>query len=112
ASQLAHPLCGRPEEYTRQTIVETMPYVEDPLEEPDARGTRTQVQHFEVSAEEAGQRLANYVHKRLSGVPRSRAYRVIRKGEVRVNRRRAAPQTRLEPHDRIRIPPARGMPRP
>ncbi len=88
-----------------------MPYVEDPLEEPDARGTRTEVQHFEVSAEEAGQRLDNYVHKRLSGVPRSRVYRVIRKGEVRVNGRRAGPQTRLEPHDRIRIPPVRVMPR-
>src|SRR5207248_9143444 len=34
-----------PEEYTRQTVVETMSYVEDPLEEPDARGTRTEVQH-------------------------------------------------------------------
>src|SRR5205807_2448922 len=88
-----------------------MSYVEDPLEEPDARGTRTEVQHFEVSAEEAGQRLDNYVHKRLSGVPRSRMYRVIRKGEVRVNGRRAGPQTRLEPHDRIRIPPVRVMPR-
>src|SRR5438132_51371 len=88
-----------------------MSYVEDPLEEPDARGTRTEVQHFEVSAEEAGQRLDNYVHKRLSGVPRSRVYRVIRKGEVRVNGRRAGPETRLEPHDRIRIPPVRVMPR-
>jgi 23S rRNA pseudouridine955/2504/2580 synthase len=87
-----------------------MSYVEDPLEEPDARGIRTEVQHFEVSAEEAGQRLDNYVHKRLTGVPRSRVYRVIRKGEVRVNGRRAGPETRLKPHDRIRIPPVRLVP--
>jgi len=88
-----------------------MSYIEDPLEEPDARGIRTEVQHFEVSAEEAGQRLDNYVHKRLSGLPRSRVYRLIRKGEVRVNGRRAGPETRLKPHDRIRIPPVRVLPR-
>lgn len=87
-----------------------MPYVEDPLEEPDARPIRTEVQHFEVSAEEAGQRLDNYVHRRLAGVPRSRVYRVIRKGEVRVNGRRAGPETRLQPHDRVRIPPVRVAP--
>ena len=88
-----------------------MPYVEDPLEEPDARPVRTEVQHFEVSAEEAGQRLDNYVHRLLAGVPRSRVYRVIRKGEVRVNGRRAGPETRLKPHDRVRIPPVRVVPR-
>src|ERR1700756_4632638 len=89
-----------------------MPYVEDPLEEPAARPIRTEVQHFEVSAEEAGQRLDNYVQKLLAGLPRSRVYRVIRKGEVRVNGRRAGPETRLRPHDRIRIPPVRVIPRP
>jgi 23S rRNA pseudouridine955/2504/2580 synthase len=87
-----------------------MPYVEDPLEEPDPRSIRTGVQHFEVSAEEAGQRLDNYVHRRLAGLPRSRLYRVIRKGEVRVNGRRAGPETRLKPHDRVRIPPVRVAP--
>jgi 23S rRNA pseudouridine955/2504/2580 synthase len=87
-----------------------MPYAEDLLEEPDARPIRTGVQHFEVRAEEAGQRLDNYVHKRLAGVPRSRIYRLIRKGEVRVNGRRAGPETRLQPHDRVRIPPVRVSP--
>ncbi len=87
-----------------------MPYAEDLLEEPDARPVRTEVQHFEVSAEEAGQRLDNYVHRRLAGVPRSRVYRVIRKGEVRVNGRRAGPETRLQPHDKVRIPPVRLSP--
>jgi len=50
-----------------------MPYVEDLLQQPDARPIRTEVQHFEVSAEEAGQRLDNYVRARLAGVPRSRS---------------------------------------
>jgi 23S rRNA pseudouridine955/2504/2580 synthase len=69
------------------------------------------VQHFEVSEEEAGQRLDNYVQRRLgAAVPRSRIYRVIRKGEVRVNGRRAGPELRLQRHDRIRIPPVRLAP--
>jgi len=74
---------------------------------PDASGNRTEVRHFEVTMEEAGQRLDNVLQRLLSGVPRSRVYRVIRKGEVRVNGRRAGPELRLQPHDRIRIPPMR-----
>src|SRR5256714_7987406 len=88
-----------------------MPYAEDPLPEPDPREIRTAVQHFEVSLQEAGQRLDNYVQTRLGVLPRSRVYRVIRKGEVRVNGRRAGPETRLQPKDRIRIPPVRVLPR-
>jgi 23S rRNA pseudouridine955/2504/2580 synthase len=87
-----------------------MPYVEKPLSEQDSRGIRTEVQHLEVLPEEAGQRLDNYLHRRLGGLPRSRVYRVIRKGEVRVNGRRAAPETRLNAHDKIRVPPVRLAP--
>jgi 23S rRNA pseudouridine955/2504/2580 synthase len=68
------------------------------------------VRHFEVTDEEAGQRLDNYVHKHLGDIPRSRVYRVIRKGEVRVNGHRAGPDTRLQAHDKIRIPPVRVRP--
>jgi 23S rRNA pseudouridine955/2504/2580 synthase len=88
-----------------------MPYVKNPLSGPEATASRSSVQHFEVSGEEAGQRLDNYVQKRLGEVPRSRIYRVIRKGEVRVNGRRAGPETRLAPHDKVRIPPVRLVPR-
>jgi 23S rRNA pseudouridine955/2504/2580 synthase len=95
------------QEYTLQTVVETMPYVEDPLPEQERAEIRTQVQHLTVTAEEAGQRLDNFIHKRLGGMPRSRIYRVIRKGEVRVNGRRAGPEQRLAAEDRIRIPPVR-----
>ncbi|HEY8051634.1 MAG: RluA family pseudouridine synthase [Steroidobacterales bacterium] len=72
---------------------------------PENAAIRTGVQHFEVSEDEAGQRLDNYIHKRLGGVPRSRVYRVIRKGEVRVNGKRAGPETRLALNDKVRIPP-------
>jgi 23S rRNA pseudouridine955/2504/2580 synthase len=87
-----------------------MSYVKNPTAGPEALGPRTAVQHFEVSADEAGQRLDNFVQRRLTGVPRSRVYRVIRKGEVRVNGRRAAPETRLVVSDRVRIPPVRLAP--
>jgi 23S rRNA pseudouridine955/2504/2580 synthase len=87
-----------------------MSYVEDHLPEHDSRETRTSVQHLEVTAEEAGQRLDNFVRKRLGDVPRSRIYRVIRKGEVRVNGRRAGPETRLKAQDLIRLPPVRVLP--
>ncbi len=87
-----------------------MPYAEDALPEHDSQQTRTEVQHLEVTSEEAGQRLDNFVRKRLGDVPRSRVYRVIRKGEVRVNGRRAGPETRLKALDRIRLPPVRLLP--
>lgn len=87
-----------------------MPYAEDPLPEHDSQEIRTKVQQLEVTAAEAGQRLDNFVLKRLGDVPRSRVYRVIRKGEVRVNGRRAGPETRLKAQDRIRLPPVRTLP--
>jgi 23S rRNA pseudouridine955/2504/2580 synthase len=87
-----------------------MPYAEDALPSPPASEIRTQVQHFEVTLDEAGQRLDNYLQKHLGSVPRSRVYRVIRKGEVRVNGRRAGPETRLSANDKVRIPPVRVAP--
>lgn len=87
-----------------------MPYGEAPLSEHDPRPIRTEVQHSEVTEDEAGQRLDNYVHKHLGSVPRARVYRVIRKGEVRVNGRRAGPETRLGLGDKVRLPPVRVLP--
>ncbi len=80
------------------------------MPESEVPETRTTVQHCEVTAEEAGQRLDNYLQKRLGDLPRSRIYRVIRKGEVRVNGKRAGPETRLNASDKIRIPPVRLVP--
>jgi 23S rRNA pseudouridine955/2504/2580 synthase len=87
-----------------------MSYAKDSRLSHVPNGARTEVQHLEVNPEEAGQRLDNYVHRRLGAVPRSRIYRLIRKGEVRVNGRRAGPDARLQPHDRIRVPPVRLRP--
>jgi 23S rRNA pseudouridine955/2504/2580 synthase len=84
-----------------------MPYVKSTVTPQGPGESRSGVQHFEVTEEAAGQRLDNYIQRRLGGLPRSRVYRIIRKGEVRVNGHRAGPELRLQLHDRVRIPPVR-----
>jgi 23S rRNA pseudouridine955/2504/2580 synthase len=61
----------------------------------------------QVGAEAAGQRIDNYLTKRLKGVPKSHIYRIVRSGEVRVNSRRVRAEYRLEEGDRVRVPPVR-----
>lgn len=66
---------------------------------------RTKVQFLEVFEAGEGQRLDNFLIRHLKGVPRSRIYRIIRKGEVRVNKKRAKPEKKLSLGDLVRIPP-------
>jgi len=66
-----------------------------------------QVQHLTVDAESSGQRLDNFLLRLLKGVPKTHVYRVIRSGEVRVNKGRAAADTRVAEGDQIRVPPVR-----
>jgi 23S rRNA pseudouridine955/2504/2580 synthase len=66
-----------------------------------------QVQHVRVDAESAGQRLDNFLLRRLKGVPKTHVYRIVRSGEVRVNKGRAQADTRLAEGDEIRLPPVR-----
>lgn len=54
----------------------------------------------------AGQRLDNFLMGLLKGVPRSRVYQMIRRGEVRINGGRARPDSRLADGDELRVPPA------
>ena len=65
------------------------------------------VRYVEITAEEDGQRLDNYLLRVLKGVPKSHIYRIIRGGEVRVNKKRAKALSRLCKGDMIRIPPVR-----
>jgi 23S rRNA pseudouridine955/2504/2580 synthase len=58
----------------------------------------------------AGQRLDNFLLRELKGVPRSRVYRLLRRGEVRVNGGRAKPDYRLAADDLVRLPPLRATP--
>jgi 23S rRNA pseudouridine955/2504/2580 synthase len=62
---------------------------------------------IEVTEDEAGQRIDNYLLARLKGVPKSHVYRILRSGEVRVNSGRVEASRRVEAGDRIRIPPVR-----
>jgi 23S rRNA pseudouridine955/2504/2580 synthase len=65
------------------------------------------VRQLEVGERGAGQRLDNFLARILGEVPRSHIFRVIRKGEVRVNGKRAKPETRLQASDTVRVPPVR-----
>ena len=60
-----------------------------------------------IDSSHAGQRLDNFLIKKLKGVPKSHIYRIVRKGEVRVNKKRCKVQQRLENGDEVRIPPIR-----
>jgi len=62
---------------------------------------------LEVGEEAAAQRIDNFLLRRLKGVPKSHVYRVLRSGEVRVNSGRVKPEYRLQPGDRVRVPPIR-----
>jgi len=68
---------------------------------------RAGVEHLAIGPEAEGQRLDNFLLARLKGVPKSRVYRLLRKGEVRVNGGRAKPEYRLAEGDQVRIPPVR-----
>ena len=65
------------------------------------------MRRVEIDAGSEGQRLDNFLVKVLKGVPKTHVYRVIRSGEVRVNKGRAAADTRLALGDEVRIPPMR-----
>lgn len=65
------------------------------------------VQIVEIDEESAGQRVDNYLVRILKGVPRSHVYKLMRRGEVRLNGRRVRANSRLQPGDRLRLPPVR-----
>ncbi|GAA5217827.1 23S rRNA pseudouridine(955/2504/2580) synthase RluC [Corallincola platygyrae] len=68
---------------------------------------RPKVQKVVVSEDYAGQRIDNFLKLRLKGTPKSMIYRIIRKGEVRVNGKRVKAEYKLCPQDEVRIPPVR-----
>lgn len=70
------------------------------------------VRYLKIDENRAGQRLDNFLIATLKGVPKSRIYRILRKGEVRINKGRARPDYRLEAGDVVRIPPLRLAPPP
>jgi 23S rRNA pseudouridine955/2504/2580 synthase len=63
----------------------------------------------EVGSEDAGQRIDNFLMRQLKGVPKSYIYRILRKGEVRVNKGRVKAPYKVQPGDWVRIPPVRSV---
>jgi len=66
---------------------------------------RTPVQLVKIESDYAGQRVDNFLITRLKGMPKTRIYRLLRKGEIRVNKKRTEQSYRLQDGDEIRLPP-------
>ncbi|WP_067865422.1 23S rRNA pseudouridine(955/2504/2580) synthase RluC [Neptuniibacter marinus] len=66
-----------------------------------------QVRFVEITEGNAGQRVDNFLITALKGAPKSLIYRIVRKGEVRVNKKRVKPEYKLQLNDLVRIPPVR-----
>jgi 23S rRNA pseudouridine955/2504/2580 synthase len=81
--------------------------VAESLPRSPASQVQPQVKLVEISEEDAGQRIDNYLLRVLKGVPKSHVYRVLRSGEVRVNKGRIDQTYRLQQGDVVRIPPVR-----
>lgn len=89
-----------------KNIDKTRHYANDPSADR-AESLAPVVQHRVVEEEEAGQRLDNYLLRHLKGVPKSKVYRIVRSGEVRINGGRCQPDQRLVAGDQLRLPPVR-----
>lgn len=76
------------------------------MTEPNA-GARSALTLHTVTEQEASQRIDNFLLRHFKSVPRSRVYRLLRRGEVRVNRRRVGADYRLCAGDEVRLPPVR-----
>lgn len=75
------------------------------MTEHDTQASRARI--VAVDADHDGRRIDNFLLGELKGVPRTRIYRILRKGEVRVNKGRIRPDYRLRTGDQVRIPPLR-----
>ena len=73
----------------------------------ESEQSRPAVRHLTVDENSSGQRLDNFLNRELRGVPRTRLYKALRKGEIRVNKGRVKPDHRLVTGDIVRIPPLR-----
>ena len=66
---------------------------------------RTCVEFYTATANESGQRIDNFLMKKLKSLPRSVVYRIVRKGEVRIDKKRVKPDRKIQEGEIIRIPP-------
>ena len=78
-----------------------------PAQDRSQNTAAASVRLLEVDADSAGQRLDNFLMRHLKGVPKTHVYRIIRSGEVRINKGRVSAETRVQPGDIVRLPPVR-----
>lgn len=78
-----------------------------PPSDPAPASTPPAARLVEVDEDSAGQRLDNFLIRHLKGVPKTHVYRIIRSGEVRINKGRVSADTRVEAGDVVRLPPVR-----
>jgi len=78
-----------------------------PAQDRSQNTASASVRLLEVDADSAGQRLDNFLLRHLKGVPKTHVYRIIRSGEVRINKGRVSAETRVQQGDMVRVPPVR-----
>ncbi|WP_332568234.1 RluA family pseudouridine synthase [Comamonas sp.] len=78
-----------------------------PAQDRSQNTTAASVRLLEVDEDSAGQRLDNFLMRHLKGVPKTHVYRIIRSGEVRINKGRVSAETRVQTGDVVRLPPVR-----
>ncbi len=115
-----HFLSGRPNRrrdyssiYNTHQLLKGVRVIQNSSKKGDAPNSGTektpQVRFETVTEKNALQRIDNFLLSKLKGVPKSKIYRVIRKGEVRINKKRCKPDTKLSVGDLVRIPPVFGV---
>jgi 23S rRNA pseudouridine955/2504/2580 synthase len=87
---------------SKKNVIKTVPLMKAGPDAPIAK-----VEWLTIGPDSEGQRLDNFLFKHLKGVPKSRVYRMLREGEVRVNRKRVQPDYHVQIDDLLRIPPVR-----
>ena len=98
---------GKSITYSENVVQRIIRAKTEPAATVRATAPKPAVHTVEIDEGSQGQRLDNFLVKLLKGVPKTHVYRVIRSGEVRVNKGRAAADTRLELGDKVRVPPVR-----
>lgn len=78
-----------------------------PAQDRSQNTTAASVRILEVDEDSSGQRLDNFLMRHLKGVPKTHVYRIIRSGEVRINKGRVSAETRVQSGDMVRLPPVR-----
>jgi len=107
----AHEKARLTSEYSNEVLPQQSAIIAPVMSAP-AKSKASAVRYLEIDDSRAGQRLDNFLLAILKGVPKSHVYRLLRKGEVRVNKGRVRPDYRLQVGDLIRLPPVRTSPEP